>query len=42
MSIIMGIVKVYPALNCYSKNQNLSEDGYVMEIYDMPSRKIVY
>jgi len=42
MSIFIGIMRVYPALNRYIRENNLSEEGYVMEIYDMPERKIVY
>ncbi len=42
MSIIMGIMKVYPALNRYIRENNLDEDGFVMEIYDVPGKKIIY
>jgi hypothetical protein len=42
MSIIIGIMKVYPALNRYISDHNLSEEGYVMEIYDVPGKKIIY
>ncbi len=42
LSIIMGIMKVYPALNRYIKVNNLSEEGFVMEIYDVPGKKIIY
>ena len=42
MSIIMGIMKVYPALNKYIRENNLSEEGFVMEIYDVPGKKIIY
>jgi len=42
MSIIMGIMKVYPALNRCIRENNLSEDGFVMEIYDVPGKKIIY
>ena len=42
MSIIMGIMKVYPALNRYIRENNLNEEGFVMEIYDMPKKKIIY
>ena len=41
-SIITGIMKVYPALNRYISEHNLSEEGYVMEIYDVPGKKIIY
>lgn len=41
MSIIMGIMKVYPEMNEYvsSKHYQFAE---VMEIYDMPNKKITY
>ncbi len=42
MSIFMGIMKVYPALNRYIRENNLDEDGFVMEIYDVPGKKIIY
>ncbi len=42
LSIFMGIMKVYPALNRYIRENNLSEDGFVMEIYDVPGKKIIY
>jgi len=42
ISIIIGIMKVYPALNRYISEHNLSEEGYVMEIYDVPGKKIIY
>lgn len=42
MSIIMGIMKVYPALNRCIRENNLSEEGFVMEIYDIPGEKIIY
>lgn len=42
MSIFMGIMKVYPALNKYIRENNLSEEGFVMEIYDVPGKKIIY
>ncbi len=42
MSVIMGIMKVYPALNKYIRQNQLNEEGFVMEIYDVPKKKIVY
>jgi hypothetical protein len=42
MSIIIGIMRVYPALNRYIRENNLSEEGFVMEIYDVPGKKIIY
>jgi hypothetical protein len=42
LSIFMGIMRVYPAMNRYSKTHQLTEDGFVMEIYDVPGKKIIY
>jgi DNA gyrase inhibitor GyrI len=42
LSVIFGIMKVYPALNKYVKNNSFNEDGAIMEIYDTPGKKIVY
>jgi len=42
MSVMIGILKVYPAMNKYIKVNRLSEKGAVMEIYDMPNKKILY
>ena len=35
-------MKVYPAMNRFVRENVFDEDGWVMEIYDMPDRKIVY
>ena len=42
LSIMMGIMKVYPAMNRFVKENGFDEDGWVMEIYDIPGKKIVY
>jgi hypothetical protein len=42
MSVMMGIMKVYPAMNRYLRENGYDENGFVMEIYDIPGRKIVY
>jgi effector-binding domain-containing protein len=42
MSIMIGIMKVYPALKEYVKANGYSEEGPIMEIYDMPNNKILY
>ena len=42
LSIMMGIMKVYPAMNRFVRENGFDEDGWVMEIYDMPGKKIVY
>ena len=41
LSIIIGLIKVYPALETYCKQQG-SGGGPVMEIYDVPNKKIIY
>lgn len=41
MSIILGIMKVYPALNKYCE-ENGFKDSPVTEIYDVLNKKIVY
>jgi hypothetical protein len=41
ISVIIGIIKVYPAFNDYVA-ANGYKDGPVMEIYDMPNKKIIY
>lgn len=42
MSVISGTVRVYPALNKYVKERGFDESGWVMEIYDVPGKKIIY
>lgn len=42
MSIMIGIMKAYPVLNKYIKKNNLETGGPMMEIYDMPNKKIIY
>ena len=42
LSIIMGIMRVYPAMTRHIHKHNLSEEGFVMEIYDVPGKKIEY
>jgi uncharacterized glyoxalase superfamily protein PhnB len=40
-SIMLGLMKVYPAFEKYIAEHNLA-DGPVMEIYDVPNKKIIY
>jgi DNA gyrase inhibitor GyrI len=40
-SVFIGIVKVYPELNRYVESKNMTPKE-VMEIYDIPARKIIY
>lgn len=42
LSVIISLMKVYPELNKYIKEKGYSEQGAVMEIYDIPNKKIVY
>lgn len=42
MSVLVGIMKVYPAINKYLKDKGYGEDGFVMEIYDIPNKKVEY
>lgn len=41
-SFIVGIMKVYPALEEYYKNNNITVANPAMEIYDVPNEKIIY
>lgn len=41
-SVFVGIMKVYPQINAFAEENGYSEDGAVMEIYDMPNKKILY
>lgn len=40
-SVIFGVMKVYPALNKYIKENHIP-DTPLLEIYDIPNKKIVY
>lgn len=42
MSIMVGIMRVYPALNKYATENNVNTDGPVTEIYDTPNKLITY
>lgn len=42
MSIMIGLIKVYPAMNKFIKDNGYSEAGPIMELYDMPNKKILY
>ena len=41
-SIFLGIFKVYPKFEKFALENNLDEEGEVMEIYDIPNKKIIY
>lgn len=42
LSFIVGIFKVYPELNRYARENGFSEESPVMEIWDVPNKKILY
>lgn len=42
MSIMIGMIKVYPAMNKFVKDNGYSEAGPIMELYDKPNKKIIY
>lgn len=42
LSILLGTMRVYPAFEKYIRTHNLPQGGAVMEIYDVPGKKIVY
>ena len=41
-SVILGIIKAYPALNAYAAENGYALDSPVMEIWDVPNKKITY
>ncbi len=42
ISIFFSIMKVYPALNKFAKQNGYNVETAVMEIYDIPNKKILY
>lgn len=42
MSIMIGLMKVYPMIDKYIKEHGISDKGAIMEIYDVPNKKIIY
>jgi len=42
LSVVLGIMRVYPALNRYITENKFPDSGPIMEIYDVPAQKIVY
>jgi hypothetical protein len=42
ISIFIGIMRVYPAMGAAIQKEGLSDKGAVMEIYDLPNKKIIY
>lgn len=42
ISSIIGVIKVYPLLKKIAVDNNYSGDSAVMEIWDIPNKKIIY
>ncbi len=42
LSILFGIMKVYPAIEKFVEKNGYKKEGAVMEIYDVPNKRIVY
>ena len=42
ISILMGIKRVYPAINKYMQENNFKNTGAIVEIYDVPNKIITY
>ncbi len=42
MSIMVGILRVYPAKQKFAEAKQIAGLGPVMEIYDIPNKKIIY
>ncbi|MGQ1889982.1 GyrI-like domain-containing protein [Thermophagus sp. OGC60D27] len=42
LSVILGIMKVYPSIEKFVKDKGYNNVGAVMEIYDVPNKKIIY
>ncbi len=42
ISIIVGIIKAYPALTKYADKNDIGTNWYSIEIYDMPNMKTYY
>lgn len=42
ISVIVGIMRVYPELTIYMEENGYKDAGPVTEIYDVPEKKIIY
>lgn len=42
MSVMIGLMRVYPALTEYQVEHKNVKEGAIMEIYDLPNQKITY
>jgi effector-binding domain-containing protein len=41
-SVLIGIRRVYPALNAYAEQKGYTVDSPIVEIWDVPNKKIKY
>lgn len=42
ISVMLGLMKVYAQIDKYVKDHTISDRGAIMEIYDVPNKKIMY
>ncbi len=42
LSVLLGILRVYPAMHKFAQSNEIDELGEVVEIYDIPNKKIIY
>ena len=42
ISVFFSIMRVYPLLNKFAKENNMNDTGAVTEIYDIPNKRILY
>lgn len=42
LSVLLGIIKVYPVLEKEAVKKGVKADAPIMEIYDVPGKKIIY
>jgi len=42
LSVLLGIIKVYPVLEKEAQKKGYREDAPIMEIYDVPGKKTIY
>ena len=41
-AILIGMIKVYPAIEKYIKEHQLSNESPLIEVYDIPNKKTIY
>jgi hypothetical protein len=42
LSVFVALLKIYPAFHRFLTKKKLEKGGFIMEIYDMPNKKIIY